>query len=117
MSDEAPDLRELLMLAREMLQNDIVPAVPADARFSAAMIANALAIAARETLDHTLDDLAVAGARNELPDFSDDRALIAAIRSGALDAPSALRTAARAYAAALLRRRLAVTNPAFLEDR
>jgi hypothetical protein len=111
MSDDAPALYELLTLAREMLQNDLMPAVPANGRFTAAMIAHALAIATRETLDHSAADLAVADAREALPDFPDDAELIAAIRRGALDEASPVRTAAKAYAAALIRRRLAVTNP------
>jgi hypothetical protein len=113
MSAEGPDLHELVTLARETLQNDLAPALPAKDRFTAALVANALAIAARAMLDHGDADAAIVAAREALP-FAGDRALIAAIRSGALDAPSTERTAARAYAAALVRRRLAVTNPARL---
>jgi hypothetical protein len=105
------DVHELLALARETLQNDLAPALPPHARFTAAMIANALAIAARESLDHSGLDLAIADARELLPEFHDDGELIAAIRSGALDEPSPWRSAAKTYAAALLRRRLAVTKP------
>jgi hypothetical protein len=112
MSDRL-DVNELLMLARETLQNELAPGLPAGARFTAALIANALAIAARETLDHSAAELDIAGAREELPEFADDRKLIAAIRSGALDERSPRRLAAVAYAAALVRRRLAVTNPAY----
>jgi hypothetical protein len=115
-SEDAAELHELLILARETLQNDLAPSVPANARFTAAMIGNALAIAARMTLDHGSADRAVAAARAALPDFPDERALVAAIRSGALDAASTERTAALAYAAALVRRRLALTNPARLSS-
>lgn len=108
---ERADIHEILTLARETLQNGLVPALPENARFTAAMVANALAIAAREALDHSAADRDIAAARAELPDFHGDRELIAAIRSGSLDQPSARRTAAKAYAAALVRRRLAVTNP------
>jgi hypothetical protein len=114
MNDETPDLDELLALARETLQRDLLPAVPAEARFTAALIANALAIAGRELLDHSDADCAIADALEELTAFRDDHHLIAAIRRGALDAPSPERTAAFAYASALVRRRLAVTNPARL---
>jgi hypothetical protein len=107
------DVNDLLALARETLQRDVVPLLPANARFTAALIANALAIAGRETLDHSAADLAIADAREELPGFPDDRELIAAIRDGALDEPSPARTAAKVYAAALIGRRLAVTNPSF----
>jgi hypothetical protein len=111
MSDDAPELGQLLMLARELLQNELVPVMPSNARFTAALIANALAIAGRELLDHGDADCAVADARDALIDYSDDRDLIAAIRSGALDVPSTQRRAALAYAQALVRRQLAVTNP------
>ncbi len=109
MSDEI-DVSDVLALAREALQNDVVPHVPAGSRFAAAMIANALAIAARELEDHSDLDIDLADARDALPQFHDDRELIEAIRYGALDDPSTLRDAAKAYAAALVRRRLAVTR-------
>ena len=108
---ERLDVHELLTLARETLQNELAPALPANARFTAAMVANALAIAARATRDQSAADLDCAGAREALRDFRDDGELIAAIRSGELDEPSSKRTAAKAYAAALVRRYLAVTNP------
>ncbi len=111
-----PDVPELLLLARETLQREIAPALPPAQRFTAAMVANALAIAARESLDHSNADLDIADARELLPEFHDDGELIVAIRSGALDEASPWRNAARAYASALLRRRLAVTNPARLES-
>jgi hypothetical protein len=114
MNDDTPDLRELLTLAREALQRDLMPALPAEVRFSAALIANALAIAGRELLDHSDADGAIVDAHEALTAFPDDHQLVAAIRRGALDAPSPERTAALAYAAALVRRRLAVTNPARL---
>lgn len=107
------DVSDLLGLARETLQRDLAPRLPASARFTAALIANALAIAARETLDHSAADLDIADAREAMPEFHDDRELVAAIRNGALDERSPWRIAALAYAAALVRRRLAVTNPAY----
>jgi hypothetical protein len=115
MSDEMPDIAELLNLARELLQNELMPAVPSDARFTAALIANALAVAGRELQGHDDADCDIADAREALPGFADDGELIAAIRRGALDAPSPERKAAFAYAAALVRRSLAVTNPARLK--
>jgi hypothetical protein len=105
------DVHDLLALARETLQRDLTPVLPANARFTAALIANALAIAARETLDHSAADIDIADARKKLREFNDDRELIAAIRSGVLDEPSPWRARAKAYAAALIRRHLTVTNP------
>jgi Domain of unknown function (DUF6285) len=113
---EPIDVPELLVLARETLQNDVAPNVPAGARFAAAMVANALAIAARELRDDFDRDLDIADAREALPEFGDDAELIAAIRGGLLDEPAPQRNAAKRYAAALLNRRLAVTNPGYLEQ-
>ncbi len=104
------DAHDLVALAHEARRNDPAP----NARFTAALIARALEIAAREALEYGDADRDVARARAAIADFAGDAALVAAIRSGALDAPSVERSAAVAYAAALVRRRLAVTNPARL---
>jgi hypothetical protein len=111
---EDVDVPELLALARETLQNDVAPSVPPAARFAAAMVANAIAIAARELFDYSDRDLEIADARERMPEFYDDAELIAAIRDGLLDEPTPWRNAAKRYAAALVRRRLAVTNPGLL---
>jgi hypothetical protein len=113
MSEEL-DVNGLLMLARETLQNEVAPGLPPVSRFSAALVANAMAVAARATLDHSAAERDVAEARSALPEYPDDGALIAAVRNGALDEPSSGRIAALAYAGTLLRRRLAVTNPAYV---
>lgn len=47
MSDR-PDGQDLLLTAREELMKRVLPELPADLRYSALMIANAMAIAARE---------------------------------------------------------------------
>jgi hypothetical protein len=47
MSDR-PDGQDLLLTAREELMKRVLPSLPADLRYSALMIANAMAIAARE---------------------------------------------------------------------
>jgi len=111
MSDDAPELGQLLMLARELLQNELVPVMPSNARFTAALIANALRSPAASCSITATRIVPFADARDALIDYSDDRDLIAAIRSGALDVPSTQRRAALAYAQALVRRQLAVTNP------
>jgi Domain of unknown function (DUF6285) len=116
MSDDAPQLEELLTLARELLQTELVPHVPSNARFTAALIANALAIAGRELLDYADADCLVADTRDALTDLPNDHVLVLAIRRGELDAPSPQRTAALAYADALVQRHLAVTNPARLRQ-
>lgn len=47
MSDK-PDAQDLLQVAREELMQRVLPALPASARYEVLMIANAMAIAARE---------------------------------------------------------------------
>ena len=43
-----PDAAELLRVARKLLREDLVDEVPAERRYEALMVANAMAIAARE---------------------------------------------------------------------
>lgn len=93
---DADDLRRL---AQETLAREPDP----PSRFTAALVANALAIAERAAAAPDTDDAGGDGA-----------ALVAAIRAGALDAPGPARTAALSAAAARVRRHLAVTNPARL---
>jgi hypothetical protein len=89
---EQPDARNLLETARALLLDSLLPALPAEKRLEARMVASAMAIAARAV-----------GAPHQAP----DAALAAAIRAGALDhdpaLPGRLREVARA--------RLAVSNP------
>ena len=46
--NDRPDATELLEIARRTLLDDVLPRLPQDLRYSALMIANAMAIAARE---------------------------------------------------------------------
>lgn len=89
---EQPDARNLLETARALLLDSLLPALPAERRLEARMVASAMAIAARAI-----------GAAPARP----DAALAAAIRAGALDddlsLAGQLRLAARA--------RLAISNP------
>jgi hypothetical protein len=55
-----PDARELLGIARETINARILPALPEDLRYTALMIANAMAIARREI------EAGAASARSEL---------------------------------------------------
>ncbi len=50
MRDE-PEAAVLLAIARQTFQRDLVPLLPPEHRYTAAMIANAMAIAAREAVD------------------------------------------------------------------
>jgi hypothetical protein len=46
--NDRPDAAELLAIARATLLDELLPRLPADLRYTALMIANALAIASRE---------------------------------------------------------------------
>lgn len=108
------DLADLLLTARAILRERLAPAVPAELRFEAAMVANAMAIAARAA--QGLPGAAEAeGLRRLYPEAADAgpealrRRLVAEIRAGRLDASG------RHLAAHVLwprvRERLALSNP------
>jgi len=94
------DAADLITTAREALLRELLPALPAQHRYSALMIANGMAIAAREhrlgadaarseaaRLRNLLADLATQGASSsELPELR--RMLRAAIRAGRFDEPA-----------------------------
>ncbi len=121
------DADDLIAIARESLLRDVLPALPADRRYVALMIANAMAIASREaeqgavaasdeaaqllrllaSIDGTRDDVS-AGTAERLSTLR--HAMKAAIRAGRFDTPSL----AAALSAALLeatRTWVAISNP------
>ena len=53
-----PDAPDLLAVARETLLKTVLPAVPEDKRYPVLMIANAMAVAGRETTQRQLLDAA-----------------------------------------------------------
>ena len=67
------DARSLLDIARQTLLADIVPPLSGDARFKALMVANAMAIAAREVQ------------YGAVTEPGNDAAMVAAIRAGLHD--------------------------------
>lgn len=103
MSD-IPDASNLLATAREVLVNDLLPALPGELRHAALMIANAMAISAREyrqgeealraetarlpeLLGSAAPAAAAPGARHDTDPVALRRLLVAAIRAGAFDDP------------------------------
>ena len=120
---DVPDAAQLLATARETLVHDVLPAVPADRRYTALMIANALAIAAREmrlgpaAIRREIERLRPLAAQQVAPSApaADDvdalrRIVAAAIRSGRFDDDvhaDALTEALLAIAVD----RLAISNP------
>jgi hypothetical protein len=98
MDGEEPLAPDLLATARDVLLNDLLPALPADKAFAARMVANAMAIAAR------------AAAAAPGPD-ADLRALAADIRGGRCDPGSPRHAEAAALLDAITRARCAVSAP------
>jgi len=92
-----PDAVELLRTAREVLLGQLLPALPESLHYQARMIANAMAIAAREQ---------DAPARPNLPR---EHELARAIRHGAHDDGSA-----RQELLAIVRGKLKTSNPRLL---
>ena len=92
---EKPDARDLLETARALLLGSLLPALPAEKRLEARMVASAMAIAARAA------GVAAAGAA------APDAAWAAAIRAGAMDDDPALIGRLREVA----RARVAISNP------
>lgn len=114
--NDRPTAEELLAIARTTLREVITPALPADLRYTAAMIGNAMAIAARRiAADET------AAAEDELAALVTIYGTVATpadivrdIRAGRFDGASSERAALLRYLRLLARRRVAETNPKVL---
>src|SRR4051812_50105038 len=90
MINDEPDARGLVAIALQTFQGSILPAVPAERRFEALMIANALSIAERELAAHPQPALAAAtsGLIGESGDLETlTPRLCSRIRTGACDKP------------------------------
>ena len=127
MSD-IPDVTELLAIARSTLLEKLLPSVPEDLRYDALMIANAMAIAARE---HAAGDTAMqaevvrlaallkeqckprAGAELRSARIELNRRLAAQIRAGRFDDQD--RAAVLDHLARTAAEELAVSNPRALD--
>lgn len=110
------DLADLLLTARAVLRERIAPAVPAELRFDAAMVANAMAIAARAA--RGLPGAAEAeGLRRLYPETAElglealRRRLVADIRAGRMDDAGAHLAAHVLWPR--VRERLALSNPEY----
>jgi hypothetical protein len=102
---EDPPPADLLATAREVLLNDLLPALPPDKVFAARMVANAMAIAARAAAQAPWEAAALAGMGG------DPRALAAAIRAGLHDPGSPTHAATAALLDGITRARCAVSAP------
>lgn len=103
---EPPGAADLLATAREMLLNELLPALPPDKAFAARMVANAMAIAAREAAQDPAWE-ATALARMA----GDPRVFAAAIREGRHDPGTPGHREAAALLDDITRARCAVSAP------
>jgi hypothetical protein len=125
-----PGAPELLRIARETLLSELRPLVPAHARYSLAMIAHAMAIAAREI---ELDDAPAVAALARLDTMyarplrevkgaalhealaNADRELITDLRAGRFDEGKPQHYALIEHLRASVKARLMISNPKSLD--
>lgn len=122
---DQPDGASLLDTARRVLREELLPLLPAEQRHTALMVANAMAIAARQLRAGTLPEQQELVALCHLLADEDkgqeptlavcNRALGQLIRQGAADPGMPLYAPVRAHLLAVARQRLAESNPRYLE--
>ena len=129
---DQPDGAELLKTARTLLRDQLIPALPADQKYPALMIANAMAIAARQldagdeplrqqwlTLRLLLDkpDRTVPVEREtiEAELTAMNRTVAEQIRNGAADTDHDRRAAIYDYLRQMTRQRVTESNPGFFD--
>lgn len=105
---EEPQAPDLLATAREVLLNDLLPALPPDKAFAARMVANAMAIAAREATQDAWEPAMLA---RMAALAGDPHAFAAAIREGRFDHGTADHARAAALLDDMTRARCAVSAP------
>ena len=127
---DRPTGDELLDTARQVLRDELMPALPADKRMTALMIANALSIAARQLRNGDAAERAELAALEQLlsepfalkadtttglhaAQIAANRKLAQWIRSGRAD-EGAMRDSVRAHLSATLHHKVAESNPKYL---
>ena len=118
MINDEPDAHGLVTIALQTFRDSILPVVPAERRFEALMIANALSIAERELAARPEPALAAAisgliGESGDLEALAPK--LCAAIDAGAFDAPERQAELRKALWE-LTRARISVSNPRLLDS-
>lgn len=118
-----PDAHNLLVTARQLLLDELVPVLDEQHRYAALMIANAIGIAAREIappvaeddIDKALDAfLAGVGADGEYSSVSAEAALAQLIRNRKIPADAKSGEALTDLLMHLTRSKLRISNPKFL---
>ena len=116
MQREAPEGPSLRATARDALLQEILPKLSGTDAFTARMIANAMAIAAREAAQDEawVEETRIAMRRLTGATEAPDRALAAAIRAGAFDPGSAHHAEVAAMLRDAVRMRCAISAPRVL---
>jgi hypothetical protein len=118
-----PDAHNLLVTARQLLLDELVPVLDEQHRYAALMIANAIGIATREIrspvaeqdISKALDSfLAGLGADGEYPSVSAEATLAQLIRHRKIPADGQSGTALTNLLLHLTRSKLRISNPKFL---
>lgn len=110
---EQPDGATLLETARGVLLDELLPHLPEGSRFAARMVANAMAIAAREARQDSGQQAACLAAIAALTGPGDAPLAVfaTAIRAGGFDPGTSRHAAAAAALMGLARTRCAVSAP------
>ena len=106
---EKPGAADLLATARDVVLKELLPALPPDKAFAARMVANAMAIAARDAAQDGAWEAAALARMATLA--GDPRAFAAAIREGRFDPGSASHAQAATLLDDITRARCAVSAP------
>jgi len=106
---EAPEAADLLATARQVLLDELLPALSAEKAFTARMVANAMAIAGRELAQGGAWEAVALARMDRLA--GDPGAFAAAIREGRFDPGTPLHAATAALLDDLTRARCAVSAP------
>jgi hypothetical protein len=116
MQREAPEGQSLLATARDALLQEILPKLSGTDAFTVRMIANAMAIAAREAAQDAMWVEEIRATMQRLTGATEapDRALAAAIRAGAYDPGSAHHAEVAAMLRDAARMRCAISAPRVL---
>lgn len=125
---DRPTGADLLAIARETLRRELLPKLPEESRYAALMVANAIAIAAREAeygdgpereelarLAALLGETGDAGQRLREELARLNRELVRRIRQGAFPAGAPASEALRRHLFACARQQVGVSNPKYLE--
>jgi len=119
---DKPQADDLLKIAESTFIQEILPYIPADRKYTALMIANAMRIATRQFDKNEIDETAEIAALTKLLgylDVSDDpdtllmlnKQFAAAIRAGAFAPGTAGHSKARQHLLSCVQNRLAEVNP------